>query len=144
MNITTTRFGEIEVQDDRVFEFVMPFIGYDQYKKFVLLEHNQNSNFRWVQSIEMPELAFAVASAALLNIEYVIDLPDSAVEKLQIESVEDLLVLNVASIPHNNPREATINLLAPIIMNLKQKIAGQVILTGSGYDVSFPMFKKEE
>ena len=79
MNITTTRFGEIEVQEDRVFDFVMPFIGYDQYKKYVLLEHNQNSNFRWVQSTEMPELAFAVASAALLKLLYLTTLTKASI-----------------------------------------------------------------
>jgi len=144
MNILTTRFGEIEVNDNMVFDFLMPFIGYEKCTKYVLLEHNGSSSFRWLQSVEVPELAFAVASTSLLNLEYVIDLPDSAVEKLKIESIDDVLVLNVASIPHNNPREATINLLAPIIMNLKDKVAGQVILTGSGYDVSFPMFQREE
>ncbi len=51
--------------------------------------------------------------------------------------------MNIASIPQDNPQETTLNLLAPIIFNLDEKLAGQVILSGSGYDVSFPLFKKQ-
>ena len=50
--------------------------------------------------------------------------------------------MNIASIPQDNPRGATLNLLAPIVFNLKEKIAGQIILSGSGYDISFPLFKQ--
>jgi len=67
--------------------------------------------------------------------------PDYAVETLKISSIEDVCVLNVAAIPNSNPRGTRVNLLAPIIINTVEKIAGQVILSGSGYDVSFPLFK---
>ena len=77
-----------------------------------------------------------------MNVEYSIDLPDNVVEALKIKNVESLLVLNIASIPQDDPQGTTINLLAPIIFNLDELIAGQVILSGSGYDVSFPLFKK--
>jgi flagellar assembly factor FliW len=76
-----------------------------------------------------------------MNSDYSIDIPDSAVEKLKIKNVESLLVMNIASIPQNEPYNTTINLLAPIIFNLDELLAGQIILSGSGYDVSFPLFK---
>ena len=60
-----------------------------------------------------------------------------------IENVENLLVMNIASIPQENPQGTTLNLLAPIIFNLGNLKAGQVILSGSGYDISFPLFKKD-
>jgi flagellar assembly factor FliW len=76
-----------------------------------------------------------------MDIDYTIDLPDNVVDILKITNTESLLVMNVASIPQDNPRGTTINLLAPIIFNLDEQIAGQVILSGSGYDISFPLFK---
>ena len=39
MKISTTRFGEIEVNDDAIFTFVMPMIGYedeDKYRSYTL------------------------------------------------------------------------------------------------------------
>ena len=78
-----------------------------------------------------------------MDVDYSVDLSDSVVEKLKIKSVESLLVMNIASIPQENPQGATINLLAPVVFNLDELLAGQVILSGSGYDISFPLFKKE-
>ncbi len=142
MDIETSRFGKITVNDDKLFDFVIPVVGFDELSKFVLLEHTSDSMFKWLQSIENPLLAFPIVSCANLSMDYVIDLPDSAIEELKVEDVDDLLVMNIASIPTSNPSGATINLLAPLIFNIKNKLAGQIILSGSGYEVSCPIFAK--
>ena len=56
-------------------------------------------------------------------------------------SVPAIGALNVAAIPNSNPRGTRVNLLAPIILNTAQKTGGQIILSGSGYEVNFPLFK---
>ena len=142
MNLSTVRFGEIEIEENRIFEFVLPIIGFDSLKKFVILEPNKESVFKWLQSIEDSSLAFPIISVASLNFDYSIDLSDSIVEKLEIKSIENVLVMNITSIPQDNPKGTTINLLAPLIFNLDTQTAGQVVLSGSGYDISFPMFKE--
>lgn len=142
MKINTLRFGEIEVEEDRIFNFALPIIGFNELRKFVVLDINKDKFFKWLQSVEDPALAFPVVSVYSMDIDYTIDLPDNVVEKLRITNVESLLVLNIASIPQDNPQESTINLLAPLIFNLDEKLAGQVILSGSGYEISFPLFKK--
>ena len=142
MDIETSRFGKITVNEEKLFNFVLPVVGFDELSKFVLLEHSNDSMFKWLQSVENPLLAFPIVSCANLSMDYVIDLPDSAVEALQLENVDDLLVMNIASIPSSDPSGATINLLAPLIFNIKNKLAGQIILSGSGYEVSCPIFEK--
>ncbi len=142
MKINTVRFGEIEVDDSRVYDFVLPIIGFNEISKFVILDLNKDNFFKWLQSVEDPSLAFPVVSVFSLNVDYSIDLPDNVIEALKIENVESLLVLNIASIPQDDPQGSTINLLAPLIFNLDENLAGQVILSGSGYDISFPLFKK--
>ena len=141
MDIETSRFGKITVSDDKLFDFVVPIVGFDELSKFVLLEHAESSMFKWLQSVEDPALAFPIVSVFSMNVDYSIDLPDNVIEALKIKDAESLLVMNVASIPQNNPQGTTINLLAPIVFNLDELLAGQVILSGSGYDISFPLFK---
>ncbi len=141
MKISTVRFGEIDIEENRIFEFALPIIGFNELKKFVILDLNKDSLFKWLQSIEDPSLAFPLVSMFSMNADYSIDIPDDVVEKLKITNVEDLLVMNIASIPQNEPHNTTINLLAPIIFNLAELLAGQIILSGSGYDISFPLFK---
>lgn len=143
MKINTTRFGEIEVQESSFFEFVSPILGYDTEKMFVLIEHKGNSKFKWLQSVKTPELAFAVTVAGLFGIDYSFELPEFTQEELSIEDAEDILALNIVVIPHANPRNSTINLLAPIIINLKNKKASQVILSGSDFQVDSLLFEKE-
>jgi len=142
MKLSTIKFGEIEVDEGRIFEFVLPLIGFDMLKRFVILEPNKDSMFKWLQSVDDSGLAFPIISVSALNFDYSIDLPDNVVEALKIRTVESILVMNITSIPQNDPKGTTINLLAPVIFNVDEHIAGQVVLSGSGYDINYPMFKK--
>lgn len=142
MKLNTVRFGEIDIEENRIFNFVMPIIGFDMLHKFIILDPNKDTLFKWLQSIEDPALAFPIISVSALNLDYTIDLPDNIVETLDIKNVESLLVMNITSIPQDNPKGTTINLLAPLIFNLDNQNAAQVVLSGSGYDISYPMFKE--
>ena len=141
MKINTTKFGEVEIEGERVFEFAMPIIGFDNLTKFVILDPNQDSLFKWLQAVEDADLAFPIISVAALDFDYTINLSDDVVNALNITNPENLLVMNITSIPQENPKGTTINLLAPLIFNLENQKAGQVVLSGSGYDISYPMFK---
>lgn len=142
MKIQTVKFGEIEIEEKRIFNFALPIIGFNELSKFVILDFNKDNFFKWLQSVEDPSLAFPIVSIFSMGSDYTVDIPDNVVEILKIKSIESLLVMNIASIPQNNPRGTTVNLLAPLIFNVDENIAGQVILSGSGYDISFPLFKE--
>ena len=144
MRINTTKFGEIEVGEDTIFTFVEPIIGYEHLKQYVLVEHNVNSMFKWLQAIEDPDLAFPVTSPSFFDIEYQFEIPTDIAEKLELTSVETLISLNIVSIPSANPRKSTINLLAPIIINASNREGMQIILSNSNYPVRCPLFKDEE
>lgn len=142
MKVITERFGEIEISEDRIFEFVLPIIGFNELKKFIILDLNKDNFFKWLQSVEDPELAFPIVSVYSMNVDYTLNLQDNVVEALKIQNAESVLVMNIASIPQDNPQGTTLNLLAPLVFNIDTHLAGQVILSGSGYDISFPLFKK--
>lgn len=144
MNINTEKFGEINIDDNLVFDFVEPIIGYDNLTKYVLVEHTDNSAFKWLQSIEDTSLAFPVTSPAFFDIDYQFEIPTDKAEKIGLTSVESLISLNIVTIPSANPRKATINLLAPIIINATNKQGMQIILSNSNYPVKSPLFKDEE
>ena len=118
MKLNTLRFGEIEIEENRIFDFVLPIIGFDKLRKFVILEPNKDALFKWLQAVEDPALAFPIISVAALEFDYIVDLPDSTVEALGITSADAVLVMNITSIPQDNPKGTTINLLAPLIFNV--------------------------
>ncbi len=141
MNLTTTKFGEIKIDDNLVFEFLEPIIGYDHLKKYVLVEHSENSAFKWLQSLEDGTLAFPVTSPAFFDIDYQFEIPTEKAELINLNSVDSLISLNIVTIPQTNPRMATINLLAPIIINAATKQGMQIVLSNSNYPVKQPLFK---
>lgn len=140
MKVKTTRFGDIEVDKSALFEFKSPILGYDDELEFILIEHKDNSNFKWLQSTQSPELAFVVTMADFWGIEYVYELPETTQEELEIESADDVMTLNIVLIPKENPRASTINLLAPLIFNINTKKGSQTVLTGSNFKVNHPLF----
>lgn len=144
MKIKTSRFGEVEVNESSIFNFVSPILGYDKELEFALIDHHdEKSNFKWLQSTKRDDLAFVVTVAGFFGIDYSFELPENIQEELDIQSADDVLALNIVVIPHENPREATINLLAPLIFNINNQKGSQVILTGSDFRVNHPLFKKE-
>lgn len=143
MKLQTTRFGEVEIDESSCFEMLSPVLGYDNEDKFVLIEHGENSSFKWFQSLKTADLAFVVSLAGLFGIDYTYELPEYIQESLEIKAAEDVLTLNIVVIPHGKPKESTINLLAPLIFNVNTKKGAQIILTGTDYSVDYPLFKQE-
>ena len=123
--IKTTRFGEVEVDNSLLFNFVSPIIGYNDKKSFILIDYRPDSPFKWLQSMEDMDLAFPVTLCSYFNIDYQFELSD-----------EDAKTLGV--------KGATINLLAPIVINTNNNNAMQVILKDSKLPVRHPLFEKKE
>lgn len=143
MKIQTTRFGEIEVDEALCFEMVLPILGYENESKYVIIEHKENSSFRWLQSMQTPDLAFAVTIAGCFGIDYTFELPDEQQSALGIVAAEEILALNIVVIPHENPKAATINLVAPLVFNLTNRKGGQIILNDPKLRIDYPLLKKE-
>ncbi len=140
MQINTTRFGEVEADESLVFSFISPIIGFEHAQKFILIENDNNNVFRWLQSVEYPELAFPVSSASNFKIEYNFEIDDKTVDMLDLQSIDDVLTLNLVNIPSGRPNDSTINLLAPVIVNKRTKDAAQIILNNTEYLTNHPLF----
>jgi flagellar assembly factor FliW len=144
MKMDTTRFGEIEIVDEFVFDFVGPIIGFDDYKKYILLDYDENSCFKWLQSMDNPNLAFPVTAASFFNIDYQFEISDENADSIELKGAEELLVLNIATIPSQNPEKTTLNLRAPVIVNTSNNKAMQIILSNDIFKIKHPIFEKQE
>ncbi|MGE0201822.1 MAG: flagellar assembly protein FliW [Candidatus Melainabacteria bacterium] len=131
--ITTSRFGDVEVQEDRIIRFQEPLLGFEDLDTFVLLDHAADSPFKWLQSAQNPDLAFVVTNPRFFGIEYAFTLPDNVSERLGIHSPEEVLVLTIVNIPQGNPEQMTANLMGPLIIHEKTLQAMQVVLNDTGF-----------
>ncbi len=142
MKIKSTRFGEIEVEERDIITLVSPIIGFTRFEKFILIRHSDEIPYiLWLQSVEEPSLAFAVMDPFLIpDLEYEIEIPDEDVKDLGIESPSDIAVFTIISMP-DGPESISINLKAPIIINLKTG-RGKQIIVARDYPVRYFILKK--
>ena len=125
MNVQTTRFGIVEVNDDRVLNFDSGMLGFSSYTSFVLLQPDEDGIFFWLQSIEAPELAFVVTDPQIWVPEYEATIRTEQMESLGLERIDDAQVFVIV----NKYDDAlTANLQGPLIVNIKNRRGMQVVL----------------
>lgn len=131
--VQTARFGDVAVEQERIIQFVEPILGFSDTHRYVILDHAEDSPFKWLQSVEDPELAFVVTNPKMFGIEYEFALSDETAERLALSNAEDALVMTIVNIPQEDPSKMTTNLLGPIVVNQANCQALQVVLHESGY-----------
>ena len=132
MQIATTRFGSVEVPEENLIHFKSGIIGFPKEAKFALIPHGQSTLIAWLQSAQTPGLAFPVVSAHGLVLDYP-DVPlEPVAEKAGLGGTsDDFAVLAVLCATQLQP--ATVNLLAPLLINSVTRQGAQVFLEGSRY-----------
>ena len=70
MEIQSTRFGRLNVDDDRVMTFPNGLLGFPSYTRFALIQTGQENYFFWLQSVDEPNLAFVVTDPSLFFKDY--------------------------------------------------------------------------
>ncbi len=141
MKISTTRFGTIEVLEKEIIHMPNGMIGFPDERQFILLKHAEGSPFLWFQSIKSPGLAFVVLDPFILEPHYEFNLLEEDKKDLRLkENSNGIQALVVINISHNGQSlKITANLLAPIIINIEERTAKQVILFNSPYSHRHPV-----
>ena len=135
MKYESKRFGSIDVQTENIILFPEALYGFDQEKEFVLrpLDPNIDSPMEWLQSLRTPELAFIVTDPFLFLPQYKMVLNDDEKHQLKVDSTESLVIRVIITIPKVHT-EMTANLVAPLVINQKNRLAKQIVLTSAEYD----------
>ncbi len=140
MHIQTINFGEIDVPEDKVIRFKEGVPGFPHIHRFTALELDELKPFQYLQALDNPPIALLIVNPFVIDPGYKFQLSNSDMEDIQTTSPEEVAVFVVATIP-DNPEQATINLMAPIVINDRMRCGKQVILHDSGYSVKHPLFK---
>lgn len=144
MKIETTRFGALEVDERKIIDMPYGMLGFQERKRFVMFPHREDSPFYWYQSVDDPSLAFVVTSPFPVFPEYQVDLRD-ALKKMAWEdhgSETPFELYVVVNIPKGSPEKMTANLIGPILINIRNSQAVQLVLADSPYSHRFPLLKQ--
>ncbi len=133
LQITTTRFGALEVDQDLVLTFPEGLIGFESCRSYVVVHQDENSAFRWLQSLQEPAVAFPIMEPRLFRPDYRPTISDADARFLELDKDSPTLVFVVVTVPASNPRDMTANLLGPLVINGITRKGKQVIIQDEGY-----------
>jgi flagellar assembly factor FliW len=106
--------------------------GFGDLHRFVLLDHRPGSAFRWLQSVERPDLAFVVIDPLDFRPSYPVESVHRSLGFLKLDPGEEVVVLVVCTVPAA-PAAPTANFMAPIAVGLKHRRGAQVVMHEAGY-----------
>ena len=125
MQIETTRFGPVEVDESRLIEIPAGLLGFSSFKTFSLLQPDENGVFFWLQSVETPDLACVVTDPALWVPDFQATMRMEQMEELGLNETGDAQVLVIVN---KREKSLTANLQGPIVINTANRRAMQLVL----------------
>lgn len=125
MQVKTTRFGVVDIADDKVITFPQGLLGFPDHRQYCLLEPGEDACFFWLQSVDEPALAFVLTDPALFFKEYEVPIRPEQAEALSIEKMDDAQVFVIV----NKVGELlTANLQGPLLVNTLNLTGQQLVL----------------
>jgi flagellar assembly factor FliW len=120
----TSRFGALEVAEDKVIRFPAGVLGFPQVKRYVLLDYG-DTPVKWLQAVDDPDVAFIVMEPRILVQDYAITLDVTTRQALQLDTEEDLAILAIVRVEKG---QVLANLKGPLLFNSRLKIGIQAVL----------------
>ena len=139
MLVETTRFGSISVSEEDIVSFPEGMLGFSKIDKYVLVERVDDSLFLWLQAVKKPSVAFPLLEPEIFEKNYRVELAEEDRSILQLDNLKHAKVYAIITIP-SDPTKMTANLKAPIVVNLKTRLARQVILHEADYPIRKAIF----
>lgn len=143
MKVKTLRFGKIEVSKDDIVEFAVGLLGFEKFHRYVILNTDENSPFRWLQCIDDGDLAFVIIEPLSFMFEYDLEIPDADTTQLKLTDPEDVILYVIVSIP-KNPKEMTANLQGPLVINAKTRQGRQIISGNPNHSIKVNILEQME
>ncbi|WP_420452484.1 flagellar assembly protein FliW [Ilumatobacter sp.] len=147
MQVETTRFGTIEVDDGEVLTFPDGLPGFRGRRRMVLVGAggllgfdgpDAEHSLYWLQDVDDRDLAFLTTVPWVAYPEYDVDVDvDGA-------ALDDLCVLVMVTIRRDGDRATlTTNLLAPVLIDTTRRVGRQVILEDGDWPVRAPLAESQ-
>ncbi|GMV72823.1 MAG: hypothetical protein AMXMBFR77_26600 [Phycisphaerales bacterium] len=125
MDVQTTRFGVIEIAEDRVITFPSGLLGFPGRTRYCLLEPGEDACFLWLQSLDDPALAFVLTDPSLFVPDYSAPIHPAQMDELGLSSLLDSQVFVIVN---KVDQTLTGNLQGPLVINVRSRVGVQLVL----------------
>ncbi len=127
MTLITRLFGELDWKDEDVLTLPAGLLGFEGATRFLLIDDEGIAPFRWLQSLDQGELAFAVIDPLLFRSDYRVPVAPELLTGIGFQPGHDVLVLAIAMLSRD-PRHITANLAGPIVVDAQTMTGVQTVL----------------
>jgi len=139
LEFSTKRFGTIEVKENQVLTFPEGLIGFQSFRRFVVMDLDNAGIFKWLQSLDDESLGFAILDPKMVFRDYDPVFAEKDLDSLGAPDPGQLILLCVATVPRD-VRKMTVNLQAPLVINPSKRIGKQVITVMPEYTTKHQVF----
>lgn len=150
MMVSSTRFGQLEVDPATVLKFPRGIPGFETSTDWQLFyEQDEGGKPKagivfHMQSLNDPDATLPLADPSVFGFNYQFILSDSELAELKLDDPTDLAVLVILSSKNPLPRSQPVsmqdiyaNISAPILVNVKSRLGMQKVFAGSEAKVGF-------
>jgi flagellar assembly factor FliW len=138
MVITTSRFGQLDVNAERLIVFHEGILGFPKQRDYALIQTGEDSGFYWLQSVCTPELAFVVCDPRLFVADYQVPVK---LEELTCVELEDAKDAQIFIIVNKIDDLLTGNLQGPLVVNVLNRRARQLVLSDKRFSTRHPLMR---
>jgi flagellar assembly factor FliW len=136
MIVHTSRFGQVQVTDDRLINFPKGLLGFPGQQRYVLIQPNDEGYFFWLQAVDTPDLAFVVTDPTLFVPEYTVPIRPEQMAELGLHGMDDAQVLVIVNKRGNT---LTGNLQGPLVIHSTRRVGEQLVLADRRFHTRMPL-----
>ena len=147
MILSTTRFGDLNVDETQSMEFPEGLPGFEDCRRFVPFEHAECAGLMFLQSMERPDLCFLTLPVRSLRPDYCLLLTPEDSELLGLPAGRtpqigtEVAAMALLSLREGQP--PTANLLSPIVVRVATGRAVQSVRPDNRYGCREPLVSEE-
>src|SRR5476651_816134 len=98
MELITKYHGTYSYREDDVINFPNGIMGFENLKKFIIVESEENESFYIFQSIEDTDLGLVLISPFDVKTDYEVELSEEVINSLSIEKSEEVVLYNTVTL----------------------------------------------
>lgn len=140
MKLETKYHGVLNYEEEEIITFPNGMLGFENLNKFIMFSVEENPMFSILHSLEDKDIGFLVISPFEVMENYEVKLSDNIIQQLNITEEKDVILLNTVTL-NSKAENITVNLRAPIVINIKQKLGEQIIVDNEEYLIKYPLIK---
>jgi len=126
--------GRLELDAAQILHFAEPIAGFESCVRYALVPYSlagrEDPTMSWLQAVDAPFHTFLVTDPWSAIADYQPEIADAEIHAVQATEFAETTILGILTVARS-ARELTINLQAPLLVNMKCGSAKQVLILNS-------------